>query len=296
MPAFPKTRTWHCAITDHSRKQDVDMPRPKRKRRICNEPDYVRFSPDGISPSGQVTLTLDEYEAIRLVDLEGRTHQEAAQQMQVSRTTLTEIYESARHKMAECLVEGKRMEVSGGSYRICSDRGCCPKRHHAEGSRNLAGAPQKGEMAMRIAVTYEDGNVYQHFGHTEAFKVYDVVDGKVISSEVVGTNGYGHGALAGYLASGGVDVLICGGIGGGAQMALQEYGIELYGGITGSADEAVQALIEGKLEYDPNPECNHGDHVSQACGHGHETGRGHGGCCEDAQEPEDDGCCCGEQA
>ena len=77
---------------------------------------------------------------------------------------------------------------------------------------------------MKIAVTYEDGMVFQHFGHTQQFKVYDIEDGKVVGTQVVGTNGQGHGALAGFLLSGKVDTLICGGIGGGAQAALAEAG------------------------------------------------------------------------
>ena len=97
---------------------------------------------------------------------------------------------------------------------------------------------------MRIAVTYENGQVFQHFGHSEQFKVYDVEDGKVVKSEVIGTNGQGHGALAGFLLQGNVDVLICGGIGGGAQAALSAAGIRLYGGVTGDADAAVEALLE----------------------------------------------------
>ena len=73
---------------------------------------------------------------------------------------------------------------------------------------------------MRIAVTYENGQIFQHFGHTETFKIYDVEEGKVVHSEVVDTNGSGHGALAGVLNALNADVLICGGIGGGAQTAL----------------------------------------------------------------------------
>ena len=73
---------------------------------------------------------------------------------------------------------------------------------------------------MRIAVTYENGDVFQHFGHTKQFKVYDVENGKIVSSEIIDTNGSGHGALAGVLSSLHVDALICGGIGGGAQAAL----------------------------------------------------------------------------
>lgn len=112
---------------------------------------------------------------------------------------------------------------------------------------------------MKIAVTYENGLIYQHFGHTAQFKLYDVRDGAVASSEVVDTNGSGHGALAGLLASLGAEVLICGGIGGGAQMALAAAGIRLYGGVSGSADDAVAAYIAGSLDYDPNARCDHHD-------------------------------------
>lgn len=119
---------------------------------------------------------------------------------------------------------------------------------------------------MKVAVTYENGEVFQHFGHSEAFKLYEVEGGEVKSSEVVPTNGSGHGALAGFLRERGVEVLICGGIGAGAQNALAEAGIKLYGGVSGSADSAVQALIEGNLSYNPDVMCDHhgedhhGDH------------------------------------
>ena len=113
---------------------------------------------------------------------------------------------------------------------------------------------------MRIAVTYQDGEIFQHFGHTEQFKVYDVQEGKIVSSEIVDTNGSGHGALAGVLHALNVDVLICGGIGAGAQMALAAAGIKLYGGVSGSADDAGRALLAGKLAYDPDVHCDHHDH------------------------------------
>lgn len=110
---------------------------------------------------------------------------------------------------------------------------------------------------MRIAVTYENGNVFQHFGHTENFKIYDIENGEIKGSEVVPTNGSGHGALAGFLAVNNVDTLICGGIGGGAQNALVEAGIKLYGGVRGNADEAVKALLDGTLAFNPDVQCNH---------------------------------------
>lgn len=120
---------------------------------------------------------------------------------------------------------------------------------------------------MRIAVTYENGNIFQHFGHTSQFKVYDVEDGKIIDAKVVDTNGQGHGALATLLYDLQVNVLICGGIGGGAQMALANAGIQLFGGVSGSADDAVQALLDNALIYNPDVRCSHHDHEHHGEGH-----------------------------
>ena len=120
---------------------------------------------------------------------------------------------------------------------------------------------------MKIAVTYENGQIFQHFGHTEQFKIYAVECGKILSSEVINTNGQGHGALAGLLKVIGADVLICGGIGGGAQMALAEAGIKLYGGVSGSCDTAVEAFLANDLGYNPNVKCDHHDHEHSEGGH-----------------------------
>ncbi len=120
---------------------------------------------------------------------------------------------------------------------------------------------------MKIAVTYEDGLIFQHFGHTAQFKIYEVEKDQVVSAQIVDTDGHGHGALAGFLKVQGVQVLICGGIGGGAQMALAEAGIALYGGVRGDADEAVSALLTGQLMHNPCVRCDHHDH-----GHDHACG------------------------
>ena len=141
---------------------------------------------------------------------------------------------------------------------------------------------------MKIAVTYDNGNIFQHFGKTEFFKVDEVEDGKVVSSEVIGSNGVGHGALAGLLADRAVDVLICGGIGGGAQAALEEAGVELCAGAEGDADRAVEAYLKGEL-VSSGANCDHHHHEEgHSCGdheedHGcgsHEEGHscGAGGC------------------
>lgn len=123
---------------------------------------------------------------------------------------------------------------------------------------------------MKIAVTCENGHIFQHFGHTQQFKLYDVQDGQILSTHIVDTLGSGHGALVGLLAAHHVDALICGGIGGGAQAALAAANIKLYGGATGSADAAVAALIAGTLDYDPAVHCSHhgADHACGAHGCG----------------------------
>ena len=135
---------------------------------------------------------------------------------------------------------------------------------------------------MRIAVTYDNGEIFQHFGHTQQFKVYEVLDGKILSAEVVDTNGSGHGALAGLLSALNADVLICGGIGGGAQMALAQAGIKLFGGVHGDADEAVEAFLANSLNYDPEAKCDHHDHhhgEGHTCGsHGCGSNCGSHGC------------------
>ena len=131
---------------------------------------------------------------------------------------------------------------------------------------------------MRIAIPYENGNIFQHFGRSEAFKFYDVDGGTVTATAVVSTNGSGHGALAGFLVAHHADVVICGGIGGGAQSALTEAGIRFYGGVSGSADAAVNSLLNGTLLYNPDTVCAHHHHEDgHDCG-SHSCGEDKHGC------------------
>lgn len=231
------------------------MPRPQKLRRICGYPDYWSFAPDLDTANDTVILTLDEFEAMRLIDYLSKTQEQCAYEMKVARTTVTSIYDSARKKVAQALVEGRRIVISGGNYTL----------------ENVISSEitEKGKNTMRIAVTYENGQIFQHFGRTTEFKLYDVDNGKIINEQVVGTNGAGHGALVGFLKNAQVDILICGGIGGGAQMAMNEAGITLYGGNTGNADDAVAALLAGTLIQDGRPNCDHHNHgEGRACGHG----------------------------
>lgn len=121
---------------------------------------------------------------------------------------------------------------------------------------------------MKIAVTYDNGQIFQHFGHTQQFKVYDIEDNKIVSSEILDSGDFGHESLTVLLRNKGVELLICGGIGGGAQSALAQQGIKLMGGCSGNADEQVEKYINDELDYNPNVTCNEHHH-----GHGH--GEGH---------------------
>ena len=140
---------------------------------------------------------------------------------------------------------------------------------------------------MKIAVTYENGNIFQHFGRTEYFKVYEVEDGKILSSEVISSNGIGHGALAGLLADRDIRTLICGGLGGGALNALTNAGIEVCAGASGNADAAVEAYLKGELT-DTGANC---DHHGEGHTCGHHEGEDHE-CCG-GHEGEEGGCCGG---
>jgi len=256
------------------------MPRPTKCRAVCFYPTATDFIPtEGDPVRPPVILRVDEYEMIRLIDHEGLSQEACAARMGVARTTVQQVYTDARKKLASVLVEGLPLRIEGGVYRLCDgnaswrDCGHCFKRTVRE-NFDL----KKGEQTMRIAVTYENGEIFQHFGHTQFFKVYDVENGAIVASQVVDTNGSGHGALAGVLTALHVDALICGGIGGGAQAALAAAGIRLFGGVSGSADAAAQALAEGKLTFDPNVHCDHHDHggAEHTCGH-HGRGEHHCG-------------------
>ena len=207
-----------------------------------------------------------------MVDLEEKTHEQCALQMDISRSTVQEIYENARRKLAACIVYGRKLVIAGGNYRVCDGRENCRcelKCRQADNNKRTALKNRnRGGFTMKIAVPYENGQIFQHFGHTERFKFYETDNTEIVNSEIIETAGSGHGVLAGFLMKHGADTLICGGIGGGAQTALAEAGIRLYGGVSGDADTAVTELLSGKLNYNPDVQCSHHEHHGEnnSCG------------------------------
>lgn len=262
------------------------MARPTQERKVCRLPDCCRFAPETPACAVEIRLSVEEYETLRLMDVEGYTQAECAQTMGTARTTVQSMYASARRKVSRMLVEGRPLVIGGGAYRLCPEReaqcscGGCARRR----ARFAALAVQeRKDTVMRIAATYENGEIFQHFGHTAQFKLFDTENGKIVATQVVETQGSGHGALAGFLRANGVDTLICGGIGGGAQNALAEAGIKLYAGVRGSADVAVMALLAGKLDASQAATCDHHHEDGHDCGahgEGHTCGHHGGGCGE----------------
>lgn len=250
--------------------------RREKLRRVGIIPEYRGFTPDGLASGDAIDMTIDELEVLRLCDLEGLNQEAVAQQMGIARATVAAICSRAHRKVANALVNGRALIIEGGNIA------------YSPITTTTATWPAKEVDTMRVATTYDNGNIFMHFGRSEQFKIYDIQDGKVLNEQVVDTGGTGHGALAGLLANGGVDTLICGGIGGGAINALTQAGIKVYAGAQGNCDACVEALIAGTLAQTGEATCDchgHGhdhEHIHEhggSCGcHGHHKNEGHEGC------------------
>lgn len=226
------------------------MSRPKKNRFVIEAPRYRCFGTKGRCDAPSIEMSVDEYETILLLDGKGLSQEETAFRMGVARTTVTAIYRTARKKIADYLENGKRLSIAGGCYSL--DDGLSKT-----GIMDL----KKGPIVnMKIAVSFENEEVFQHFGQTPSFKFYLIEKGKVAATNVESTNGTGHKDLIPWLKSRKVDTLICGGIGEMAISLLKENGIACTAGVEGPADEAVKRLLAGELECVCEPTCDCHDH------------------------------------
>ena len=247
------------------------MPRPEKRRRICPLSGERRFSTEGNAPA--LEIRADELEALRLCDLEELSQQEAADRMGVSRGTLQRLLYSAHRQIAFALVRGRSIHLDPPTESRCAKADGCGRK--CRFCRNKRKTTPKGGKNMIIAVTSSNGEVFQHFGHTPEFTIYETKGGKLLGPRVIPTGENGHGALAGILDALGVEVLICGGIGGGAQMALDEIGVKVVGGASGKVADVVSAYLKGELNVNPDFQCRHHDHeAGHKCGE-HHCGNGH---------------------
>ncbi len=243
------------------------MSRPCKKRRVCYYPKYLNFGVLDKNCTEIVTITVDEFECLRLIDYEQLTQSECASRMNIARTTVTSIYQEVRAKIADVIVNGKKLVISGGYYEICPNV--------------INKKERKEDIKMKIAVTYENEKIFQHFGKTEKFKVYEIKENGEMITSILDSNGAGHGALAGVLFENNIDVLICGGAGQGAINALRSRGIIVCAGVTGNCDEAVKLFINDVLEYSDESNCDHHGHEHHEshechCGTNHKCGNSEG--------------------
>lgn len=236
------------------------MSRPRKSRRVgelprcnCLYPQQkitlqnVNKSTCFISANdvtNKVTMTIDEYETIRLIDYKNLTQEECAAQMDVARTTITAMYTTARKKIAQSIVESKILEIVGGNYMECQGRFC------RKLPQPLTELPTEDvSFDMKIAVPCQRDMIFQQFGISESFKFYTIKNGKIEKSEFIKAENAEHKALIDFLINHKIDSLVCGGIGQKAKQYLLQAGIVIYSGVSGNADNQVQKLIKEKLNY-----------------------------------------------
>ncbi|MEG1980617.1 MAG: NifB/NifX family molybdenum-iron cluster-binding protein, partial [Victivallaceae bacterium] len=229
------------------------MARPIKERIICPQMQEYCFLSGKIADP--LLIPVDELEALRLCDLEEKSQGEAADLMRISRGTLQRLLYAAHRKIAFALLNGNPIITQGNEKEMeCGRQNCrfCSRKYK---QRSI-----QGVTTMKFAVTCEDGMVFQHFGHTPEFAVFTVENNQIVNKDILSCGESGHGALAGLLQQDGIELLICGGIGGGAQMALAEAGIKLIGGASGLVDEVAANFMADKLQVNPDFHCNHHHH------------------------------------
>lgn len=246
------------------------LARPEKPKIIVALPRRCHFSAVPTTEHElSILLSLEEFETVRLIDYFSLTQEECAARMGVGRGTVQSLYAEARKKIARFLIENQNLSITGGNFELKTSQG-------NEQATGLKG-PEKGCTFMKIAVTYDQGQVFQHFGQTTQFKIFEVENGKITNSVIVDSNGAGHGALVGFLHGLGVTTLICGGIGGGARNAFAEIGLDVISGAMGPVDQQVASFLEGHLQTSEEPSCHHEGHAHS--GHGEDGGHCHGGGC-----------------
>ena len=242
------------------------MPRPKQCRSVECPPEAKGFRPFGcgcIRNREAVTLQIDEYEAIRLIDHEGLSQENAAQKMQVSRPTLTRVYDRARKAIAEAIVDNKILQIGEGNVEYY-------------GQWHLNNTTNHIEEMKKIAIPTADGKLYQHFGKASQFTFVTIEEGKVSSKETVDAPPHAYGVAPRFVLSHNATEVIAGGIGAMPVTMLMEAGVEVHIGAPSlPVDEIIAKYLNGCLTFDENNVCADHHHEHGGEGHHHEDGMGH---------------------
>ncbi len=238
---FKKVFTFACRNYKH---KFISMGRCKQSRRIVATPTVAGFRPYGRCGrrKEEVALLFDEYETVRLLDYEGRQQAEAAELMKVSRPTLTRIYMNARQKIAQALVEGRQITITGGNPDFAT---------YQSNKTNII------IMNQKIAIPTNNGNLWPHFGKAPQVTIVTVEDGKVKESIVLEAPEHEHGAMPRFIAAQGCTDVLCGGLGGGAVNMLNQLGIQVHAGAPAlPVQEVLAQYLGGTIVYGDGS-CHH---------------------------------------
>lgn len=236
----------------------IDIARPRKHRNVCKLPENNRFGPLGMSEqqSEFVVITIDQYETIRLIDLEGLTQEECSDQMHIARTTVQRIYSNARKKIAEAIVEGKALKIEGGDYKLCNGQGqFCGRGKCNRGRGNIDSLDgkikERSLMKIVIPVNEKSVDVYisENFGRAEYFLVYDTEskEKKFIVNTAVQSSGGAGIKAAQIVIDTGAGVLITPRCGQNAADVVSGAGIKIYKSVEGTVESNIKAYEEEKL-------------------------------------------------
>lgn len=227
------------------------MSRPRKCRKVCRLPGTREFRPAGELPcKSAVVLTVDEYEAIRLIDKQGFSQEECGVYMQVARTTVQAIYNSARKKLAEALVDGLSLRIEGGDYQLCDGTeeycGCGGCRRHR---RRCAQVNGKEDGKMKIAIPLDENRQDTCIVLARAPYFLLREDGKdtVVENPAAQAHGGAGIQAAQFLVDQGVDVLVTVRCGQNAADVFKAAGMKLYKSVNKAAADDLAALEEGGL-------------------------------------------------
>jgi len=235
-------------VSNYKKFKGKVVARPIKWRNVCSLPKSSKFGPLDCKREDEIIMSVDEYEAIRLIDLEGFNQEECAKQMNIARSTVQGIYISARKKLAESLVNGKTLFIKGGEYKLCDGlgggcgKGCRKKKFKQE------------RMKMKIAIPVDEKNidakVASSFGRATYFLIYDVTSKSesFVENEALQSKGGAGIKAAQTIVDSGAGILLTPRLGENAADVVQGAEIKIYKTTDGSAKENINAFIDGKLD------------------------------------------------
>lgn len=231
------------------------MSRPIKPRRVCHLPLFTEFSAMDGNKKVSVTLTVEEYEIIRLLDYLGFDQERCAKQMQISRGVVQQLYVSARKKIAQSLTEGLSLKIKGGHYALCKDMHNCYMVDRSKQQDSCKLAKEKNELKILVAEHTDDDD--RDISELQSFHFYDLVGGKIVRQEEILIAVRNELDFVAALKSLDINVVFAFKMGLGYRNKLNEAGIWMFLGVKGKADDIMQAFLHDTLTCDEKINCHY---------------------------------------